>query len=111
MGFFSKLIGKQLKKSVKRNTKVAIDAFGIDHPGRKKDQKLQAKVRKGTLSLTKYKKLWKEDKDIQSQPNIRLAKATHDTFCANMKLDITLAKKGRSSRIDLGKGKVKKMNF
>jgi len=111
MGFFSKLIGKQLKKSVKRNTKVAIDAFGIDHVGRKKDQKLKSQVRKGTLSLTKYKKLWKEDKDIQSQPNIRLAKATHDEFCAHQKLKKTLEKGGHSTNKKKGGKIVKRGGF
>ena len=47
----------------------------------------------------------------QLQDNPRLKKATKDVEKAVSKLDRTLAKRGRSSRIDLGKGKTKRMNY
>tara|TARA_Y100000592_G_C5364044_1_gene265109 strand:+ start:78 stop:332 length:255 start_codon:yes stop_codon:yes gene_type:complete len=73
----------------------------------------EAEIREGILSsILKNIVMGRTDFVIkQLQDNPRLKKATKDVEKAVSKLDRTLAKSGRSSRIDLGKGKVKKMNF
>ena len=73
----------------------------------------EAELREGILSaILKNIVMGRTDYVIkQLQDNPRLKKATKDVEKAVSKLDRTLAKRGRSSRIDLGKGKVKKMNF
>lgn len=73
----------------------------------------EAELREGILSaILKNIVMGRTDYVIkQLQDNPRLKKATKDVEKAVSKLDRTLAKRGRSSRIDLGKGKVKRMNF
>ena len=73
----------------------------------------EAELREGILSaILKNIVMGRTDYVIkQLQDNQRLKKATKDVEKAVSKLDRTLAKRGRSSRIDLGKGKVKRMNF
>lgn len=70
----------------------------------------EAELREGILSsILKNIVMGRTDFVIkQLQDNPRLKKATKDAADAVKKLDKTLAKAGRSSRIDLGKGKVKK---
>tara|TARA_B100000424_G_scaffold83220_1_gene62319 strand:- start:66 stop:320 length:255 start_codon:yes stop_codon:yes gene_type:complete len=73
----------------------------------------EAELREGILSaILKNIVMGRTDYVIkQLQDNPRLKKATKDVEKAVSKLDRTLAKRGRSSRIDLGKGKTKRMNY
>jgi len=73
----------------------------------------EAELREGILSsILKNIVMGRTDFVIkQLKDNPRLKKATKDVEKAVTKLDRHLAKSGQSSRIDLGKGKVKRMNF
>ncbi len=73
----------------------------------------EAELREGILSaILKNIVMGRTDYVIkQLQDNPRLKKAKKDVEKAVSKLDRTLAKRGRSSRIDLGKGKTKRMNY
>ena len=89
------LVSKILKNKVDDRTKFVIDILGLEGDGRKKSIELRKKVKKGELSLTKYKSIWKEDKDIQSQQNFRLEESTHKTFCSVQKLEKGIKSQGK----------------